>query len=340
MHSVLIVGCGSIGERHLRCFQRTSRAAVSGCDPSGSLRETIAQRYGVPTYSEYETALAANPDVVVICTPPQIHIPMAITALNSGKHVLIEKPLGTKLEEVPPLLEAHTRSQREAAVAYVQHVFPFLVEAREFLLSGELGPIRQVSLVSGHHFPTGRPAHTAHYAKTYYASRETGGGAIQDAVTHMANFVESVVGPTDSLFCDCAHLVLPEVSVEDTVHISARHGEVLVNYSLNQFQPCNESTLRFNTPTGAVKIEYHRERWAHRRVSDSEWTWHECAVPDRDAHFTAQAEAFLDQIEGKPSRLCSLEAAAQTLRFNLAAITSAETDRRVYCHQPTTETVV
>ena len=61
----------------------------------------------------------------------------------------------------------------------------------------------------------------------------------------------------------------------------------------------------------------------------ADWTWHDTPVPDRDSHFIAQANAFLDQIEGQPAKLCSLEDAAQTLRFNLAALSSAETGTRV-----------
>ena len=41
MHSILIIGCGSIGERHLRCFQKTQRCTVSACDTSESLRAAM-----------------------------------------------------------------------------------------------------------------------------------------------------------------------------------------------------------------------------------------------------------------------------------------------------------
>jgi len=64
---------------------------------------------------------------------------------------------------------------------------------------------------------------------------------------------------------------------------------------------------------------------------ETDWTWHEAAVPDRDTHFIAEANAFMDQVEGQPSRLCTVEAAAQTLRFNLAALASASTGGRVTC---------
>jgi predicted dehydrogenase len=332
MHSILVIGCGSIGERHLRCFQRTGRARVTACDASLPLLETMAKTYQVATIGNWEQAIAENQfDAIIVCTPAHLHVPMAIRALARGCHLLIEKPLSQSLSGIDELLRTRDRSGRHVSVAYVLHVYPLLMQARAFLKSAEFGAIRHVTSTSGQYFPGGRPAHTVHYSKTYYRDRKTGGGAIQDALTHTANWVESVIGATDSVLCDCAHQVLPEVTVEDTVNLSARHGDILVNYTLNQFQAPNESTLQFNTAAGSVKIEFHNRRWGTFRLGDSDWKWREVPPADRDAPFITQANYFLDQIEGKPSQLCTLDAALQTLRFNLAALAAAETGVRVHC---------
>jgi len=325
--SVLIIGCGSIGERHLRCFQKTDRARVTACDANPALLQRMASTYRVATTSDWKSAIEEGGfDAVVIGTPAQWHIPMGLHALKAGKHVLIEKPLSHSLSGVDELLAI--RHDRQAVVGYVHRVHPFLIEARNFLIKGELGPIQQVVVTCGQPFHRLRPG----YAQTYYRDHAMGGGAIQDALTHFANWVESVIGPTDSVLCDCAHLVVPDVEVEDTVHLSARHGERMVGYTLNQFQAPNESTVQFNAAQGSLKVEYHHRRWGVFREGDTAWTWHDnAAASDRDAPFIAQARAFLDQIEGKPAQLCSLEAAAQTLRFNLAALASAKSGARVLC---------
>jgi predicted dehydrogenase len=329
-HSVLVIGCGSIGERHLRCFQNTGRCRVSACDVSPVLRQRVADIYGVPVFDEAKTAVAlGDGNAVIICTPAPLHIPLAVQALEAGRHVLIEKPLSTSLEGLDQLFAARDRSGRQVAVAYVYHVFPFLTAAREFIARGDFGRVLHATAASGQPFHLLRPA----YAQIYYRDRATGGGGIQDALTHMANWVESVVGPTDSVLCDCAHLALPGVEVEDTVHLSARHGGVLVNYTLNQFQHPNETTIQFNSVGGSVKIEFHRQRWGTFAAGAADWIWHEAPVVERDSHFINQAHAFLDQIEGKPARLCLLEAAAQTLRFNLAALAAAERGERVHLRE-------
>lgn len=292
----------------------------------------MATTYRVPTASNWEQVLSEQKfDAVVICTPAHLHVAMAMRVLQRGCHVLIEKPLSQSLAGVDELLRTHAGSGQHASVAYVLHVYPLLIQAREFLRSGEFGDIRHVTATSGQYFPGGRPAHTVHYSQTYYRDRKLGGGAIQDALTHTVNWIESVIGPTDSVLCDCAHQVLPGVTVEDTVNVSTRNGDILANYTLNQFQAPNESTWQFNTAAGSVKIEFHQRRWGTFRLGDSDWNWRVVPTADRDAPFLAQAHAFLDQIEGQPSRLCSLPAAVQTLRFNLAALASADAGARVHC---------
>lgn len=272
--------------------------------------------------------MAAHPEAAIICTPAPLHIPIAIEAVQRGIHVLIEKPLSHSLQDVDVLVDLCARRRTHAAVAYVYHVFPALAAARQFIREGDLGCILQVTATAGQPFHRLRPA----YAETYYRDHASGGGAIQDALTHLANWVESVVGPTDSVLCDCAHQALAGVTVEDTVHVSARHGSALVNYTLNQFQAPNETTLQMNTATASVRVELHHHRWGVFREGDTEWTWHQAPVPDRDTHFIAQANAFLDQIEGLAPAKCELKAAAATLRFNLAALRSAATGQRVHCH--------
>ena len=326
--TVLIIGCGSIGERHLRCFLSTGRAAPTACDVNPALLQKMAETYKVPTVTDWEKAVDSGQyESVVICAPAQFHIPMSIRALRAGCHVLCEKPLAVTTRGVDDLIRAREESGRKIAIAYTMHMMPFLIQARDFIRKGELGPVLQAASLAGQPFHLFRPA----YASVYYRSHSSGGGAIQDALTHTANYVESVLGPTDSVLCDCAHLSLAGVEVEDTAHIAARHGSVMVSYAINQFQMPNESTLQFNTATGSVKIELHNQRWGVLRKFGGEWEWHDAPVAHRDNHYIAQAEAFLDWLDGKPSRLCSVEAGAQTLRFNLAALAAAKSNARVYC---------
>ncbi|MEQ1852838.1 MAG: Gfo/Idh/MocA family oxidoreductase [Chthoniobacteraceae bacterium] len=325
-HEILVIGCGSIGERHLRCFQRTGRARVSVCDANAALLARVSEHYGAAGFADMDAALAAGRyDGIVICTPAQTHLGIALAGLRHGAGLLIEKPLDTDFEKVPAVREEIARAGKFIGIAYVYHFMPWICGARKVLSGGELGHVLHVSVATGQHFPTFRPA----YREIYYTRHETGGGAIQDALTHIANAVEWLVGPTTRIFCDAAHQSLEGVTVEDTVNVAARNGAVLVNYALNQFQAPNEMTMQFHCEGGSVKIEGHAQRFGVFRRTTNAWEWHTTEPMERDDMFVAQAHAFLDGLQGKPTGLCTFEEAVRTLKFNLAALESARSGQAV-----------
>jgi predicted dehydrogenase len=323
---ILVVGCGSIGERHLRCLQRTGCAEVVACESREAVLEKIKREYHVEGFARFEDALKSETfDAVIICTPAHTHIPLAFTALQTGASLLIEKPLSTNLERIDEFRKAVEKTRQYVAIAYVYHSMPAFAGAKQFLDQGGLGKPLQLSVVAGQHFPTFRPA----YREIYYTRHETGGGAIQDALTHLVNTVEWLVGPTDRICCEARHQLLEGVEVEDTVSATARNRDVLVTYSLNQFQAPNEMTFQIHCETGSLAIEVHNQRWGVFLRGGPGWEFHPAPVGQRDDLYFAQVRAFLDGMDGKPNPLCTLEQAIQTLKVNLAALESARTGQAV-----------
>jgi len=117
--SVLVAGCGSIGRRHAGVLRSLGVRDIRVCDPDTTQRKTLAGEGPVSReYAAFESALQDDPDTVLICTPPELHIPMAIQALNSGAHVLSEKPLSDSLDLVKELDTTIERTGKVFAVAY------------------------------------------------------------------------------------------------------------------------------------------------------------------------------------------------------------------------------
>lgn len=323
MKSILIIGTGSIGERHLRCFQSTGRCRVTACEPSAVLREKITTHYGCDAHASLEEALAAGPwDAAVICTPANTHIPIARTCLSAGIAVLIEKPLAVSLDGLDALAAEMETSGRVVRVAYTHRSIATNIATREIVQSGRLGPIRHVTVVAGQNFPAARPA----YASTYYAQRSSGGGCIQDALTHLLHAVEWIVAPIKTVYCEASHQALETSEVEDTVNLMAQlEGDIPASFTTNQFQAPNEVILTLHGLKGSVRAEIHRQRVGLMFQGDTDWTWTPLPAEERDAMFVRQAEAFLDACEGKPDHLSTLAEATQTLQVNLAALKSSDT---------------
>ncbi len=318
---LLIIGVGSIGERHLRCAQQTGRVELAVCEVNADLRQTIAERYGVThSYGDLDAALRERPAAAVVCVPAHLHVPMATRLVKAGIHVLIEKPLSTSPEGVDHLQQAIAQQNVTAGVAYVHRANPTLTAMRDALLSGRFGQPVQVVAVAGQKFPFYRPA----YKNTYYNNRATGGGAIQDALTHIINAVEWLVGPIDRVLADAAHCLIPDVEVEDTVHVLARHKNVLASYSMNQHQAPNEVTITVNCERGTLRFEFHENRWRWMTEPGNAWHDEPGAPLERDDLFTRQLAVFFDAIEEGKRPLCTLAEGSQTLRVNLAILRSLE----------------
>ena len=331
-NSILIVGVGSIGERHLRCFGATGRAELSICELNANLRKTVADRYEITqAFENLEDALSSRPSAVVICTPAHLHIAMATAAAKVGANLLIEKPLSTSLNGIAELREEINRRTLIASVAYVYRAHPVLTKMREALLSGRFGPPLQIVATCGQNFPFFRPA----YRETYYKDRATGGGAVQDAFTHVINAGEWLVGPVDSLVADIGHQKLAGVEVEDTVHVLTRHGSVMGCFSLNQHQSPNEVVITVICQHGTVRFENQHNRWRWMAEPDSPWHDEVGDQLDRDTLFIRQAEGFLDSLDGIKAPLCSLEEAIQTLAVNLAILDSADSRQWQLINQQT-----
>lgn len=292
---------------------------MGACEVKPGLLQRICQQYQIPGYPDLKEALQAQEwDAAVICTLAGTHIPFALRCLERRMHVLIEKPLSLEMNDIPELKRVMEESGRFVAVGYVLHFLPGLGEIRRVLQDGDLGRPLQAAVTTGQHFPSFRPA----YRETYYARHETGGGAIQDALTHNVNAVEWLLGPTTRVYCEAAHQALEGVEVEDTVCVSARNGSVLVSYAHNQFQAPNETTYLIHCEKGSLKLEVHSQRWGLWRAGDAQWDYHSAPIRERDDMFIAQANAFLDGMDGHATAICTVEQATQTLRFNLAATQS------------------
>ncbi len=326
MKNILIVGVGSIGERHLRCFQKTGRATVAVCEINSQLRERVVTEYDVKTqFASLGDALQQPFDAAVICTPANLHIPMAMQVAECDIGVLLEKPLSTTFDGIDELQALVNTRKLTAGVAYVMRHHPALAAMKNALDSGRFGRPVQVVYVGGQHFPFYRPA----YRETYYTRHETGGGAIQDAATHQFNMVQYLAGDFDWVFCDSGHQALEGVEVEDTVHLTGRTGggRTMVNASLNQFMAPNETVVRLNCRGGSVKLVFHEQNIGTLRHGDDDWTWNPPAKLERDDLFREQARRFLAAADGQEPVRCTLDEAEHTLKVNLAALKSAGRER-------------
>ena len=132
----LIVGIGSIGERHLRSFQKIEGVRCSIAEVNPTAREKMAAQYHVEAaYADYREADLKSFDGVVICTPTNLHIPIAADVVSADTHVLMEKPLGMSLDGVEELKRLRDEKGFVVSVAFTLRSDPISREVKERVAS-------------------------------------------------------------------------------------------------------------------------------------------------------------------------------------------------------------
>lgn len=145
MIKVGFVGCGVGIEHHLPALKRVPDVQTLWfCDKIESQAQKAMKIWGKScmTGTDFDELLRkSTPDVVHICTPPKTHAALTIKALETGCHVLLEKPMTTSIEDAERILETRNKSKRMLCMMH-NHLFdPPVLQVRRLVESGILGDL-------------------------------------------------------------------------------------------------------------------------------------------------------------------------------------------------------
>ncbi len=143
-----VMGAAGIAVKKVIPGMRQSRlcevAAIASRDPEKAA--AAAAQLDIPAYYGSYEAMLKDPDIDVVYNPlpNHLHVPWSIQALEAGKHVLCEKPLGLSSAEIRSLIEVRDRTGLKAGEAFMVRTHPQWVRVKELVDSGELGRLRAV----------------------------------------------------------------------------------------------------------------------------------------------------------------------------------------------------
>jgi predicted dehydrogenase len=191
-----IIGCGLMGEKRagvLAQFPDCHLKMVYDIDSEKGKR--LPEKYGGSVAQSCEEVLwSKDVDVVIVSTINKPLVPISVNALQSGKHVLCEKPPGRNLEETKQLCEMVSRSKGRLKVGFNHRHHPAISKAKELIDCGKIGPLYYLRCFYGH---GGRPG----YDKEWRADRElSGGGELLDQGIHVIDLFRWFLGDFEEAF--------------------------------------------------------------------------------------------------------------------------------------------
>jgi len=182
MFNVAVVGCGAIAiHKFFPALQRLrSRVRLVGvCDLNENVVNQVAKEMSIPNaYTDVSNLLAEqHPDIVIVLTPPKAHTDVAIAALASGAHVLVEKPMAANVADCDKMNDAARQNNRKLGVMHSQLFHPPMDQVRKEVKEGRYGRFlgMRIFLAVGNYDWIIEPDHWAHKLR---------GGVVGEAGPH------------------------------------------------------------------------------------------------------------------------------------------------------------
>jgi predicted dehydrogenase len=292
-----IVGCGLIGQKRANALG-TGRV-VACCDIAGDRAQTLARSRGAAVCGDWrELVKRSDVDIVIVATTNEALAPIALGAVEGGKHVLVEKPAARSAAEIKPLIEAAKKRGVRVRVGFNHRYHPALRRAREIVASGEIGDLMFVRGRYGHGGRVG-------YEKEWRANpRLSGGGELIDQGVHLIDLARWFLGDFVEVQ-GFAQTFFWNMPVDDNAFLLLRTEErraAMLHVSCTEWK--NMFSFEIYGRTGKLHVEglggsYGVERLSYYRMlpemGPPETTIWE--YPRGDDSWTLEFKEFLDDIK-------------------------------------------
>jgi len=315
---LLVIGCGSIGERHISNLKSLKAGEIIAFDTDGKRLDEVASKHGITGCASIESGLAQRPDAALVCTPPSSHVGIALMSVKAGCHVFIEKPLSDRLDGIAELAKEAEKRRLAILVGYCFR-FSGLSIAKQMIEKGEIGRPLYMNAEFAQYLPDWRPWQD--YRKSYTASKSMGGGIILDG-SHEIDYVRWVMGEPEEVFCYAGRMGDLEVETEDTADMLLKmEGNRLARihvdfvrkgYTRRMEVVGTEGTMAWDFSKGKIMVT-GADGKSREIKSDA----------DRNEMYVREMKHFISCIRGKEKPLISCADAMGTLKVALAAKASS-----------------
>jgi predicted dehydrogenase len=212
-----LVGLGNIGTLHLGNIERQPKVELTAvCDLVPEKAYATAEKYGCKAYLDSAAMLNDRIcDAIIIGTPHYAHTTIGIAALQSGHHVLVEKPISVHKADCERLIAAHKANKELVfAAMFNQRTDPYYKKIKEMVDGGELGQFLRINWIITTWFRTQAYYDSGGWRATWQGE---GGGVLLNQCPHNLDLLQWICGMPTKVHGFCGIGKRHNIEVEDEV---------------------------------------------------------------------------------------------------------------------------
>ena len=219
---ILVVGLGSMGKRRIRNLVKLGYRDILGFDTQKFRRNESSRKYKIKTVKNIDDALKCNPKVMIISTPPDLHLKYANLAINNNIDFFME--LNHSSSHVKQIINKMKRRKIIAASSCTMRYHPIVLELEKLLNKKKIGKILQIHHYNGQNLKTWHPWED--YKKFFVSKKETGGA--KELVPFELNWLIYLFSKIESVSANVEKISDLDVDIDDIYQIHAKFKNGIV----------------------------------------------------------------------------------------------------------------
>lgn len=321
----LVIGCGSIGQRHIHNLRQLGVTDIFALRTRQGSCQELDSSLGVKEIGGWEELPDLKPDVALVCNPTMLHLGMIDRLLPHARGIFIEKPLSASLNGVAEILRKIKERRVVSFVGYNLQFHPVTKALRNFLAADAVGKPLLFQCQVGQWIEDWHPDED--YRQAYFARKDLGGGALLTLI-HEIHLAVELLGTAITVTCllPASERVSLDVDVIADLMISHR-SEAVSQIHLDMIQrpahrrgiiSCERGSISYNLLANSVTAQTVAQPGPIE-------VWHN---PNYDVNdgYVEEMETFLQYVrEGKVRHDYDASRATQSLAIATAAVAAAQT---------------
>jgi len=250
-----IVGGGMIGAVQAAAIRQINGARLLAvCGRNEKKASEFAAKFGIAGYTDYGKFLQhPGLQIINVCTPSGTHAELGIRAAETGKHVLVEKPIEINLERADALIAACDKAGVKLGVIFQSRFLPAVQRIKQAIDEGRLGKLMLGdALVKWYRAPE-------YYAPGSWRGTLAmdGGGALINQAIHTIDLLRWMMGPAELAFAMKTALRYPHIEAEDTLvgTVKFQNGALGVVQAATSAKPGFKRRLEISGERGSVILD-------------------------------------------------------------------------------------
>ena len=278
-NTLLIIGIGSIGKRHIENFQKYFKT-IDVVDTRLDRINHVKKKYNIKTgYLNYNNALNSQKyNAVVIATPPNSHLKIVELCEKKNTPVFIEKPLGMNTKGWNDIARKFKKKKLVSYVGFCHRHINFTKEVKKILDTKVLGKICGVNARWGSYLPDWHP--WENYRSFYMAKKDQGGGALYDEC-HGIDLMRYFFGEISEVSAFVGNTSKLKISSDDSAFLNLKMKKgffAQINFDLYSRYPrisfeiiCSKGTIIWDRVECQIKIfNSKKKKWKIRKYNKTD----------------------------------------------------------------------